>query len=210
MILYCRLYWGTTAHAVGDSQSSNDPVLLPVVRNSNSTPLGFKANSSGVRLISQRLKRKVFEKREGKRVRVPGIEEFVAVDDSEASDAESPRFEAGTGAETPAAGSGVMGTAPTEHAGVEEVREEEPDVHFKRKRADGSRRKQLVKKPRRQAPTIVVEGEPSTTFPPAAPLVVNLSITEPITSEFAPDLGKISSVLAIYLLCVPNSLLFAS
>ena len=61
---------------------------------SNSTPLGFKANSSGVKLISQRLKRKVSERREGKRVRVPGIEEFVAVDDSEASDAESPRFEA--------------------------------------------------------------------------------------------------------------------
>ena len=65
-----------------------------------------------MRLISQRLRRKASEKREGKRVRVPGIEEFVAVDDSEASDAESPRFEVRTGAETPAAGSGVMGTAP--------------------------------------------------------------------------------------------------
>jgi len=67
-----------------------------------------------------------------------------------------------------------------------------------------------VKKPRRQAPTIVVEGEPSAAFPPAAPLVVNPSVTEPTTGEFAPDLGKISSVLAIYLLCVPNDLLFAS
>jgi len=35
-----------------------------------------------VRLISQRLKWKASEKREGKRVRVPGIEEFVVVDDS--------------------------------------------------------------------------------------------------------------------------------
>ena len=68
---------------------------------SNSTPLGFKANSSGVRLISQQLKWKASEKREDKRVRVPGIEEFVAVDDNEASDAESPRFETGTGAEIP-------------------------------------------------------------------------------------------------------------
>ena len=121
---------------------------------SNSTPLGFNANSSGVKLISQRLKRKVSEKREGKRVRVPGMEEFVAVDDSEASDAESPRFEAETGAGTPAAGSGVMGTVPPRH--VEEVEEEGSDVPLKRKRTGGSRRKQL-KKPRRQAPTVVVE-----------------------------------------------------
>ena len=72
---------------------------------SNSTPPGFNANSSGVKLISQWLKRKVSEKREGKRVRIPGMEEFVAVDDSEVSDAESPRFEAETGAGTAAAGS---------------------------------------------------------------------------------------------------------
>ena len=104
---------------------------------SNSRPLGFTVNNSGVKLISQRLKRKVSEKREGKRVRVPGIEEFVAVDDSEASDAESPRFEAETGAETPAAGSGVMGIAPPRH--VEEAEEEDPDVPLKWK--GGSRRK---------------------------------------------------------------------
>ena len=47
--------------------------------------------------------------------------------------------------ETPAAGSDVMGTAPIERADVEEVEEEDPDVHFKRKREGGSRRKQLVK-----------------------------------------------------------------
>jgi len=177
---------------------------------SNSTPLGFKANSSGVRLISQRLKRKASEKREGKRVCVPGIEEFVTVDDSEASDAESPRFEAGTGTETPTAGSGVMGTTPTEHADVEKVEEEDPDVHFKRKREGGSRRKRLAKKPRRQVPTIVVEGEPSAAFPPTAPLVVKPSVAEPTTGEFAPDLGKINPVCVICLLCVSNNLLFAS
>ena len=51
-----------------------------------------------MKLISQRLKRKVTEKGEGKRVRVPGLGEFIAVDDSEASDVESPLFEAETGA----------------------------------------------------------------------------------------------------------------
>ena len=98
---------------------------------SNSTPLGFSVNSSGVKLISQWLKQKVTEKGEGKRVLVPGLGEFIVVDDSEASDAGSPRFEADTGAETPAAASGVVGTAPVEHADVEEVEEEDPDVHFK-------------------------------------------------------------------------------
>ena len=52
----------------------------------NSTPSGFTVNNSGVKLISQWLKRKVSEKREGKRVRIPGIEEFVVVEDSKASD----------------------------------------------------------------------------------------------------------------------------
>ena len=83
-------------------------------RTSNSTPTRFSINSSGVKLISQRLKRKVTKKSEDKRVRVPGLEEFIAVDDSEASDAGSPLFEADTGAETPAAASGGVGTTPIE------------------------------------------------------------------------------------------------
>jgi len=40
--------------------------------------------------ISQRLKQNVTEKGKGKRVRVPGILEFIATADSEASDAKSP------------------------------------------------------------------------------------------------------------------------
>ena len=88
-------------------------------------------------LISQRLKRKVTEKSEGKRVRIPGLGEFIAVDDSEASDAGSPRFEADTGAEAPTAASGGVGTAPVEQVDVEEVEEEDPDVHFKQKREGG-------------------------------------------------------------------------
>ena len=90
------------------------------------------------------------------------------------------------------------------------MEEEDSDVHFKRKWEGGSRRKSLVKKPRRQAPTIVVEGEPSAVFPPAAPLVAEPSVAEPTTGEFAPDLSKINSVFIICLLCVPNNLLFAS
>ena len=97
-------------------------------RTSNSTSTGFSINSFGVKLISQRLKRKVTEKSEGKRVRVPGLGEFIAVDDSEALDAGSPRFEADTGAEAPTAASGGVGTAPMEHVDVEE---EDADVHFK-------------------------------------------------------------------------------
>ena len=59
-------------------------------RTSNSTPTGFSINSFGVKLISQRLKQKVTERSEGKRVRVPGLREFVDVYDSKASDAGSP------------------------------------------------------------------------------------------------------------------------
>ena len=47
------------------------------------------------------MKQKVTAKEEGKRVRVPGILEFIATADSEASDAESPRFEDVVGAEVP-------------------------------------------------------------------------------------------------------------
>ena len=112
---------------------------------------------------------------------------------AKASDAESPRFEAETGAETPAAGSGVMGTAPPRH--VEEAEEEDPDVPLKRKRTGGSRRKQLVKKPHRQAPTVVVEGEPSVAVPPLAPLVVEPSVAEPATGEVVRTWVKSASSL---------------
>ena len=102
-----------------------------------------------------------------------------------------------------------MGTAPVEHANVEEVEEEDPDVPLKRKREGGSRRKRVVKKPRRHAPTVVTEGKPSAALPPPAPLVTELSAPKPTTGEAASDLGKISFVLIIYFLCVPDSSLFA-
>jgi len=127
-------------------------------RTSNSTPTRFSVNSFSVKLISQRLKRKVTKKGEGKRVRVPGLPEFVATVDSEASDAKSLHFEGDTGAEIPPDAPGGVGTGPMEDVEVEEVEEEDPDVHFKRKRQGGSRRKRVVKKPRRYTPTIIAEG----------------------------------------------------
>jgi len=56
-------------------------------------PTESSVNSFGVKWIPQRLKQKVTEKGEGKRVWVPGLPEFVVTADSEASDVESPRFE---------------------------------------------------------------------------------------------------------------------
>ena len=145
------------------------------------------------------MRQKASEKKEGKRVRVPGIEEFIAIDDSEASDAGSPCFEAGARADAREADSGVAGTAPPQH--VEEVEEEDSDVHFKRKRGSGSRRKSSAKKPRCQAPTIVVEGELSAAPRPAATLGAELSVAEPTT-------GKIGSTCAFGVFS--NNSLFAS
>ena len=62
---------------------------------------------------------------------MPGLGEFIVVNDREVSDAGSPSFEGDTGAEAPAATSGGVGTTPMEHVDVEEVEEEDPDVHFK-------------------------------------------------------------------------------
>ena len=121
-------------HAAEDSESSDNFGVLSVVQTLNSTPTGFSINSFGVKLISQRLKRKVTERGEGRRVRVPSLGEFVATADSEASDAESPRFEGDAGVEVPPDAPGRVGTTPMEHVEVEEVEEEDPDVHFKRKR----------------------------------------------------------------------------
>ena len=93
-------------------------------------PTKFSINSFDMKLISQRLKQKVTEKGEGKRVRVPGLPEFVATTDSEASDTESPCFEGVTDAEVPADVPCGVGTTPMEDVKVEEVEEEDPDVHL--------------------------------------------------------------------------------
>ena len=44
---------------------------------SNSHPLAYKVNSSGIKWIAARLRRKVEEQKQGKRVRVANIPEFL-------------------------------------------------------------------------------------------------------------------------------------
>ena len=58
---------------------------------------------------------------------------------------------------------------------VEEVKEEDPDVYFRRKRQGGSRRKTVVKKLRRYTPIIIAEGEPAIVPSPPALLVIKLA-----------------------------------
>ena len=67
---------------------------------------------------------------------MPSIPEFIAAPDSEASDAESPRFEDVSGIEVPQDAPGGVGTTLMEEVEMEEEEEEDPDVHFKRKQAD--------------------------------------------------------------------------
>ena len=129
---------------------------------------------------------------------MPGLLEFFATADSEASDAKSPHFEGDAGAEVSSDTPGGVGTAPMEHVEVEEVEEEDLDVHFKRKRQDGSRRKRVVKKLRRYTPTIIGEGESTVAPPPPPPLVIKLSAPRQTAGKAVPDPSKISSVLAIH------------
>ena len=66
-----------------------------------------------------------------------------------------------------------------------------------------------MKKPRRHAPTVVTEGEPSAALPPLAQLVTEPAVPEPTTGEATPDPGKISFVLVICFSCIPDSSLLA-
>ena len=66
-----------------------------------------------------------------------------------------------------------------------------------------------MKKPRRYAPMVVAEGEPSAALPPPALLVTELLAPKPTTGEAAPDPGKISFIPVICFLCVPDSSLLA-
>jgi len=72
------------------------------------------------------LKQKVTDQGEGRRVWVSGIPEFIATTDSEASNAESPRFEGVAGANSLVYVPGGVGTAPMEDVVVEEVRKKIP------------------------------------------------------------------------------------
>ena len=171
-------------------------------------PTRLSTNSFGVKLISQRLKRKVTKKGEGKRVVwVPGLPEFVATADSEASDAESPHFEGVAGVEVPPDAPGGVGTAPMEDVEVEEVEEEDPNVHFKQKRQGGSRRKRVGKKPHRYTPTIIAEGESAAVPPPPALLVIKLSAQKQTTDKAVPGLGK-TSFIQFFLTCTCSSFVY--
>ena len=88
-----------------------------------------------------------------------------------------------------------VGTTPMEDVEVEEVEEEDSDVHFKRKRQGGSRRKRVVKKPHRYTFAVIAKGESAAMPPPHAPLVIRLSAQKQTIDKVVPDLGKISSFL---------------
>ena len=53
-------------------------------------------------------------------------------------------------------------------------------------------------KPRRYTPTVIAEGESAVVPPPLAPLVIKLSAPSQTVDKAAPDLSKISSILATY------------
>ena len=141
------------------------------------------------------MKQKVTEQGEGKRVRVPGLPEFIAVVDSEASDA--PHFEDIIGTEVPRDVPGGVGTTPMKEVEMEDVEEEEEenlDVHFKQKREGEPCRKRVTKKPRRHT-QVVVESESVAISSPPTPLVTKLSTQKKTAEKAAPGLGKISSHL---------------
>ena len=78
------------------------------------------------------------------------------------------------------------------------MKKEDPDVHFKRKQQGRSRRKRVMKKPRRYTPTVIADGESAAVLPPLASLVIKLSASRQTVDKAAPDLNKISSILATY------------
>ena len=81
-----------------------------------------------------------------------------------------------------------------EEVEVKELEEEDPNIHFKRKRKGGSRRKRVVKKPCRHAP-VIAKSESAAVAPPPAPLVIKLSAQKQATDKAIPGLGKTSSLL---------------
>ena len=81
---------------------------------SNSNPSQFNINSIGTKLIFKWLKQKAVEQDQGKRVRVPGLSEFLDEAGSEASDADSPHFEDVGGGEAAPEATRRAGKAPLE------------------------------------------------------------------------------------------------
>ena len=163
-------------------------------KTSNSAQIGFNINSFGLKWISQQMKQKVTAKGEDKRVRVPGILEFIATAENEASEAESPRFEDVVGAEVPRDAPSGEGTTPMEEIEVEEEEEKDQDIHFQRKQKGEACIKRVVKKPHLHTP-VISESESVAVAPPLAPFVIKLSPQKEATEKAAPGLDKISSLL---------------
>ena len=94
-----------------------------------------------------------------------------------------------------------------EEVEVEEVEEEDPNVHFKQKRQGGSRRKREVKKPRRYTFTVITEGESAIVPPPPTLLVIKLSAQKQTTDKAIPSLGKTSFIFTtcIYIIHAAHS-----
>jgi len=185
-------------HAIKNPKPVDDFGFCQWYKTSNSTPTGFNIISSGLKWIYKQMKQKATEQEEDKRVRVPGLPEFIVVIDSEASDAESPHFEDVAGAEVSHDIPGRVGTALMEEVEIEEEEEEEEeensDVHFKQKRKGKPHRKRMMKKPHRHTP-VITESESVAVVPPPAPLVIKLSAQKKASEKAALDLGKISSCL---------------
>ena len=120
---------------------------------------------------------------------MPGIPEFIATTNNEASNAKNPLFEDITSAEVPRDAPGRVSMAPMEEV---EVEEEDPDVYFKRKRKGGPCRKRVVKKPRRHTP-VIAESKSAAIAPPSALLVIKLSAQKQATEKAAAGLGNTSS-----------------
>jgi len=79
------------------------------------------------------------------------------------------------------------------------MEEEDPDVHFKRKREGESRRKRVIKKPRRHTP-VVAESESVAISSLPVPLIIKLSAQKKAAEKADPGLGKISSHLQYFLI----------
>ena len=114
---------------------------------SNSNPLEFKINSSGIKLISNQFRHKVSEFDQGKRVQLPGLSKFMVEVESEVSDVESPHFKEVVGDKATKKATSGASKAPAEEEESEEeeeeeeVEEENPDVHFNPKWKEPARSK---------------------------------------------------------------------
>jgi len=92
----------------------------------NAPPSSYKINSTRIKLIAACLREKVDEQRQGKRVWVPCLDEFLADVGSEASVAVSPHL-GEVGSEPP-----PEVAATTTFEKEEDEKEEDPDTYFKR------------------------------------------------------------------------------